>query len=253
MRKNVFYFFILFIPFLGISQVGIKTNMPTKDLDVNGELRVREIPATDMNEIESFLAADGEGNIKSVPPDFFNKNVAGILYDIVYLQGTNSITIPLGTTQNIPGLELHFTIPKGQKKILMFTISGSVRGAAGAASVVGQGVFGLYDETNTKITFGYVNFTDLLYRNDNDNANNNGRLLNAPMPVSFQKQVVLDNTNGTADIAKIYTVKYTAWATRTLNSNTAHLVNFVPTDFVGYQEDTEALLSKMTVLIFNMN
>lgn len=46
---------------LSFSQVGINTTEPTKDLDINGELRIRNLPLN--NAATSFLTTDGNGNI----------------------------------------------------------------------------------------------------------------------------------------------------------------------------------------------
>lgn len=58
--KQLTYFLCLLIPFLTLAQVGIGTTNPTKDLDVNGELRVRVV-----NEqlTDSIVTVDGNGNI----------------------------------------------------------------------------------------------------------------------------------------------------------------------------------------------
>ncbi|WP_413513566.1 hypothetical protein [Myroides odoratus] len=188
-----------------------------------------------------FIYRDANGDLQKVSGDVFKQNISGILYDIIYLQGTSIVKIPVGSTRNIPGLETTITVPKGQKKVLLFTISGSVR-ADVSGGAAGQGIFALYDESNTKLTSMYANFTDI----NGDNI----KLLNAPMVGSMQKQVVIDNSTGTQDLVKTYLVKYTAWATRPTNSD--HVVNFIPTSFAGYQNDTESLLSKLSILIFNM-
>ncbi|MCA4807998.1 hypothetical protein IF084_16615, partial [Myroides odoratimimus] len=189
----------------------------------------------------NFTYKDVNGDIQKVDGDFFKQTISGVLYDIIYLQGTSVVKVPVGSTRDVPGLKVEVKIPKGQKKVLLFTISGAVRADTGSGSS-GQGIFSLHDETGQKITSGYTNFTDIV--------GGDGRLLNAPMGMSMQKQVIVDNISGTQDLVKTYTIRYTAWATRP--SNTDHVVNFIPSTFAGYQNDTEALLSKMSILIFNM-
>lgn len=243
--KNILLLPVFFVSQIILAQVGINTDSPTKALDVNGDMRIRNIPVTSSNNIE-FLVKDDNGNINSVSSGFFSNSVSGVLSNIFYLQGTSLVTINLGSTVSVPGLTFNYTVKKGEKKILLFTINGSVRGAAAAAAgAAGQGIFGLFDENNVKITSGYANFSDIAIAND--------RLLNAPFPVSFQKQVIIDNSTGSSDITKTYVVKYAAWATITTDTNKAQVVNFIPSSFAGYANDTESLLSKMTVLVFNMN
>ncbi|MBP2619619.1 hypothetical protein [Chryseobacterium jejuense] len=243
--KRKFFFPFFLISQVVLSQVGINTSNPTKTLDINGDMRIRNVSSTNSDNID-FLVKDNAGNISSVSRSFFSQSVSGVLSNIVYLQGANPVTINVGSTLAVPGLTFNYTIKKGEKKILLFTINGSVRSAAAAGvGATGQGIFGLFDENNVKITSGYANFSDIVISND--------RLLNAPFPVSFQKQVIIDNSTGTSDITKTYIVKYTAWATKTTDANKAQIVNFIPSSFAGYDNDTESLLSKMTVLVFNMN
>ncbi|AZB32507.1 MULTISPECIES: hypothetical protein [Chryseobacterium] len=243
MKRKFFLLFSLMSQVV-FSQVGINTPSPTKTLDVNGDMRIRNVSSTNSDNID-FLVKDNEGNISSVSRSFFSQSVSGVLSNIFYLQGTNPVTINVGSTSAVPGLAFNYTIKKGEKKILLFTINGSVRAEVLATGAAGQGIFGLFDENNAKITSGYANFSDIVISND--------RLLNAPFPVSFQKQVIIDNSTGSSDITKTYIVKYTAWATKTTDVNKAQIVNFIPSSFAGYDNDTESLLSKMTVLVFNMN
>ncbi len=53
---------ILFAPY-SYGQVGINTTNPTTDLDVNGEMRVRNLP-TSTNKNISLLATDAQGNLQ---------------------------------------------------------------------------------------------------------------------------------------------------------------------------------------------
>lgn len=61
MKTNLTTLSLLFY-FCSFAQVGIGTTDPTKDLDVNGELRVRNLPPITSNE---FLVSDPEGNVGS--------------------------------------------------------------------------------------------------------------------------------------------------------------------------------------------
>lgn len=53
----------LFTCFIGFSQTGINTQRPTATLDVNGDLRVRNIPLTNVS-TENVVIADSLGNMK---------------------------------------------------------------------------------------------------------------------------------------------------------------------------------------------
>lgn len=55
---------LLFTINLAIAQVGINTVNPTKTLDINGELRVRNIP--DTNNPINLLATDADGNVGKI-------------------------------------------------------------------------------------------------------------------------------------------------------------------------------------------
>ena len=71
-------------------QVGIGTTSPTKDLDVNGELRVRDLPPIVSNE---FLVADTEGNVGSTTLVLNLPN-----FQRVVLPSTVTTTIDTNTT-----------------------------------------------------------------------------------------------------------------------------------------------------------
>ncbi len=125
MKRKFFLLFSLMSQVV-FSQVGINTPSPTKTLDVNGDMRIRNVSSTNSDNID-FLVKDNEGNISSVSRSFFSQSVSGVLSNIFYLQGTNPVTINVGSTSAVPGLAFNYTIKKGEKKILLFTINGSVR------------------------------------------------------------------------------------------------------------------------------
>lgn len=64
--KSLFPLALIVFTSISISayaQIGINTTDPTKDLDVNGEMRVRDLPVSTNKNI-SLLATDGQGNIQ---------------------------------------------------------------------------------------------------------------------------------------------------------------------------------------------
>lgn len=90
-----------------IAQVGINTISPTKDLDINGELRVRTLP--DVGTDSRTIAADNDGNlgitsrfyISDAQTDIADSSIRVIvnaststILDNVDLGMTNTVTIP---------------------------------------------------------------------------------------------------------------------------------------------------------------
>lgn len=55
---------LLLLPTLASSQVGINTQTPSAILDVNGDLRVRQIPT--VNTAQYVLVVDNNGNVKKM-------------------------------------------------------------------------------------------------------------------------------------------------------------------------------------------
>lgn len=57
-------------------QVGIGTTAPTKDLDINGELRIRNVPGSSSSG-NTILSTDSEGNVKGMKTIELNTNLIG--------------------------------------------------------------------------------------------------------------------------------------------------------------------------------
>lgn len=65
--KNKCFMLLLFASFITQAQVGINTDDPTKNLDVNGSLRVRSINLVGASSTkDSVMVTDGKGNLKYV-------------------------------------------------------------------------------------------------------------------------------------------------------------------------------------------
>lgn len=62
--KN-FLFVLLLLPLTLWSQVGINTTIPTKTLDVNGQVRVRDLPLGDITDYLVVTTANGE--LRKIP------------------------------------------------------------------------------------------------------------------------------------------------------------------------------------------
>ena len=66
------YLLFLLIPFLGLGQVGINTTSPTETFDINGTLRVRNVPE---GAVEDYiLVVDNGGVVKKIPLSSLSQN-----------------------------------------------------------------------------------------------------------------------------------------------------------------------------------
>jgi hypothetical protein len=107
------------LPLLSNAQVGINTTTPTKDLDINGELRIRTTP----NVVSSTsLTVDVDGNV--------GKSNNYVLYDLLTLDATNPVTYTMPSTTNQTkndldlGMSQSVTIPanKNAKVIVYYSV-----------------------------------------------------------------------------------------------------------------------------------
>lgn len=109
--------FILFFS-LGFSQVGINTANPTKDLDINGELRIRNLPVQSDNIL---LGADVDGNI--------GRSRMFLVSDINSIVASQRVDITVSENQakildNIDlGLSLIVTIPADREAMIIISYS----------------------------------------------------------------------------------------------------------------------------------
>lgn len=114
MKYFVFLFF-LSTCFLQ-AQVGVGTTNPTKDLDINGELRIRNVP-TSTNSTD-VLTVDTDGNVQ--------KFETFLLSEVNSLVATNNVdfTTPDGTVDNVDlNLSTTVTIPANTEAIVIITYS----------------------------------------------------------------------------------------------------------------------------------
>ncbi|RLJ32952.1 hypothetical protein CLU97_2422 [Chryseobacterium sp. 7] len=246
------------------SQVGIQTSTPQKTLHVNGSLQVvnevnvggNATTAGSAGTTGQVLTSQGAG---TAPAWQTLNTVSGSVNSAVYVQGTTEATINAGTTADVPGVTYTVIVPAGRTQTLLFTILGY---ALDFNATTTQGVFSLL-QNGTKISSAYVSKAGIFPNNSQGSIgstsvtvnipalNNNytfntapfpayalGGLVNMPVPVTFLKSVTL--TAGTY----IFKVQYSAWA------GTAK-VNVVPSTFSGYNGDTESMLTKMQILVYN--
>ncbi len=135
--------------------------------------------------------------------------------------GTTALTINQGITSDVPGASITVTVPTGQTRLAMITMTGYVASASG--SLNGQGVFELH-QNNVKISSGYAFWVS-------------GTTL-VRLPASTTVQSVVTLTAGTYT----FKVRYSAWA---FNGR----VNFIPSTYAGYTGDIESMKTRLTVML----
>lgn len=99
--KTLLVLLIPFISFAQLGRVGIETVNPTKTLDVNGELRVRELPLVN----GSLLSSDTLGNV----------GVSGFSFGLYSVSASAPVEVrttgPFGRTSIIRGIDLGMVLP----------------------------------------------------------------------------------------------------------------------------------------------
>jgi len=209
---------------------GIGTSTPQKQLHVNGALQVTNelnvggnaSTAGSAGTAGQILTSNGSGT----PPSWQTINaISGTVYSAHYVQGTSALTIPQGTTADVPGATITLTVPPGRTQTFLFSVLGYAIRSTATAGQATQGVFSLI-QNGVKISSAYVSSGD------------GGTLVNLPVPVSFLKATTL--SSGTY----IFKIRYSAWFGN-------QIVNHLPSNYGGYDGDTEAMLTKIQVLVYN--
>lgn len=211
--------------------MGVGTSTPQKLLHVNGALQVvnelnvggNASTAGSAGTSGQVLTSTGAGAAPSWQT--FN-TVSGTIASANYVQGTTASTITSGSTGDVPGVTITLTVPAGKIQTFLFTVLGY---ATLLDSNTSQGVFSLL-QNGVKISSAYTSKAG--------NFSGGVSLDNMPIPVTFLKSVSLPAGTYT------FKVQYSAWLG-------AATVNFVPSDYGGYNGDTEAMLTKMQVLVYN--
>lgn len=212
------------------SQVGINTETPQRTFHINGSLQIT-------NELNIGGDADTAGNagntgdiLESAGPGVAPvwkapTEIRGTVATAAYVQGTSALTINASNEAAVPGMTYSYTVPPGKTQTLLFTIQGYAVRATTANGQATQGVFALYQD-GVKISSAYASSGD------------GGSLDNLPAPTTFMKSVTLS--------AGIYNfeVRYAAWTGN-------QTVNYLPSNYNGYNGDSEAMLTKMQVLVYN--
>ncbi|WP_428229031.1 hypothetical protein [Flavobacterium sp.] len=214
--------------------VGIGTVTPQKTLHVVGDLQVtKELnvggnasTAGSAGTTGQILMSAGSG----VAPSWQNFNtVSGTIASTNYVQGTTAVTVNTGDTADVPGVTITLTVPAGRQQTFLFNILGYALQFNGSTT---QGVFSLL-QNGVKISSAYASKAGSF-----PGSGSGTTLVNMPVPVTFLKSVSLSAGTYT------FKVQYTAWAGNAT-------VNYVPLTYGGYNGDTESMLTKMQVLVYN--
>lgn len=218
---------LMYLTNINSGAVGIRTITPQKSLHVNGSLQV----VNEINVGGSATAAGSAGTTGQIltssgagaAPSWQSLNtVSGTIASANYVQGTTALTIANGTTADVPGVTITLTVPTGKTQTFLFTILGfAVQPNIGST----QGTFNLL-QNGTKISSAYTSSSD-----------GNG-LVKLPHPTTFLKSITLPAGTYT------FKVQYSSWSGD-------QIVNFNPTTYAGYNGDTESMLTKMQVLVYN--
>ncbi|MBP1167915.1 hypothetical protein JOE44_004799 [Chryseobacterium sp. PvR013] len=229
--KNYLLLGAFLVPMFFWGQVGILTSTPQKTLHVNGSLQVvNELNVGGDSTTAGSAGISGQiltSNGVAAAPSWQTVNtISGTINNAYYVQGTTAATAAPGATIDVPGVTITLTVPAGRTQTFLFTILGYATLLDGNSS---QGVFALL-QNGVKISSAFATKAG--------SFPGGITLLNMPIPVTFLKSVTL--------AAGTYTFKiqYTSWS----GSAT---VNFVPSAYAGYNGDTEAMLTKMQVLVYN--
>ncbi|MBY0488168.1 MAG: hypothetical protein K2P85_13425 [Flavobacteriaceae bacterium] len=102
MTKKYTFILLLFLNNIITAQVGIETTSPTATLDVNGKLRVRNLPSYNSEPAikDSIVISDGLGNIKRVSSkQIYNNNIKTFVKGSFASTATLSLSILSGSVK----------------------------------------------------------------------------------------------------------------------------------------------------------
>ena len=255
-------------------KVGINTSTPTETLDVKGTLRIEDLPASGTGKIyngtntkgttfnaKGLVATDNNGNIGKLPAGTQGqvlsqgannqpvwseiKQFTGTIADAFYVEDSTALDIASGGQADVPGVTQTITVPAGKKQKMLITVTGYVTGTSGADQNA-QGAFNLF-QNGTKISSayaGYVTSVDGTATISGQTVAKRGLML-LPFPATIIKSVELN--------AGTYTFKVgvRSWSgAMRVNNNPAT----APLSYTGADSnDNEAMLTKMQILVYNVD
>nr|WP_314492089.1 hypothetical protein [uncultured Chryseobacterium sp.] len=210
-----------------MGKVGINNTTPTNILHVKATADPVRFEGLQIstNSSDNIVYVDNTGVLKQKNFD----RVKGLLSEILYVQGTSGVTVNQGSRADVPGVTVTHVVPADvPSQTLIFTVTGYATKVSNVGGG-GQGVFELYQGTD-KISSAYASVAT--------GSGTSTPLVNLPVQATIQKSITL--TPGTYT----FKVAFAAWASNLV-------VNRIPSDYVGYDNDPEAMLTKMTVQVFN--
>ena len=276
--KKIFILTVMLSVEIALAQtngkVGINTATPTETLDVKGTLRIEDLPASGMGKIynganikgttfsaKGLVATDNNGNIGKLPAGTQGqvlsqgandqpvwseiKHLTGTIAEAFYVEGSAPLNINSGGQADVPGVTQTITVPAGKRQKILITVTGYVTGTSGNDQNA-QGAFNLF-LNGAKISSaytGYVTSVDGTINVGGQTVAKRGLML-LPFPATIIKSVELN--------AGTYTFKVgvRSWSgAMRVNNNPGG----GPLPYSGaHSNDNEAMLTKMQILVYNVN
>lgn len=138
-----------------LGQTGVGTIAPTKNLDVNGDMRARSLNATTQSSADKVLTADANGNVRQLTA-YKNTAVGDMKYGMqqadhagwYLLNGRNVSTLPTNAKNNAATIGITTTLDNAQNKYIR---SSTTIGTTGGSStqVLSMAEIPLYNISGT--------------------------------------------------------------------------------------------------------
>ncbi|SIP92793.1 hypothetical protein [Chryseobacterium sp. RU33C] len=188
--------------------VGIGTNQPSRKLDIDGNIRIRQVASGTIDNDDRFLLIEPNGNVKKVNLDNLRIRSTGNIRDM-----DNVVT--LGSTSTLRTIQ-SITAPAGSKILVVINVFVESEPYIIAGQQWGRGAFILADDTTNISRVEKFGFSTSLV-NNTPVLQSNG--------TSFSHVYTIDNTNGTSPVTKNLYLRYTNLSTNSSNDNKAHNVS----------------------------
>ena len=255
-------------------KVGINTSTPTETLDVKGTLRVEDLPASGTGKIyngtntkgttfnaKGLVATDNNGNIGKLPAGTQGqvlsqgandqpvwseiKHLTGTIADAFYVEGTAPLNIASGGQADVPGVTQTITVPAGKRQKILITVTGYVTGTSGADQNA-QGAFNLFQD-GAKISSAYTGYVTSVDGTTNVGGQTVAKrgLMLLPFPATIIKSVELNAGTYTFKVG----VRSWSGAMRVNNNPGGGYLQYTGAN----TDDNEAMLTKMQILVYNIN